>query len=264
MDELVNMGGTKIYTRKEMEKVFSEQKFQQSGMVDESTIVSLGKLKGVKFIITGSVNNVDLSYKIYTDNTKKSLNRGQSGSPVVDFLGAATAAALEAQEGWNIGTEIVVRILDVETGEVLLSKKMTGKQNIGKMPYPNYDALIGGIKKAAAQGLKTLRPDMSKYFPLKGYIVQIKNSPDGKERAALINIGEKEALKSGHHLFVYTFEEVEDPLSGKKECDAPKLPVELIVTDQLQPDRAWTIVDGKPEQFGLIKAGQLVERVPLR
>jgi curli biogenesis system outer membrane secretion channel CsgG len=265
MDEIVNMGGAKVYTRKEMGKVFSEQKFQQSGMVDDATMVRLGKLKGVKYIITGSVNNVDLKWVSY-QSARQGLGKGGSGSFLADLAMAAGAAALETQEGWNIGTEITVRILDVESGEVVLSKKMTGKHIIGKIPYPNYDALIGGIKKAASKSLETARPELSKYFPLKGYITMIKNSPDAKEKAVRISIGEKVGIKPGNELFVYTFEEVEDPMSGKKECDVQKLPISLVVSsDQLQPNVAWAMVEaGKPEQLRMVKVGQLVERKPLK
>jgi len=60
-DEIVNMGGATVFTRKEIEKVLSEQKFQHSGLTDDRTLVQLGKLVGVKYIITGSVVNVDLA-----------------------------------------------------------------------------------------------------------------------------------------------------------------------------------------------------------
>ena len=267
MDEIVNMGGAKVYTRKEMDKVFSEQKFQQSGMVDDSTLVSLGKLKGVKYIITGSVNNVDLKWVSYK-SAKQSLGKGGSSSSslLADLARAAGTAALESQEGWNIGTEVTVRILDVETGEVVLSKKMTGTHIIGKTPYPNYDALIGGIKKAASKSLATARPELSKYFPLKGYVTMIKNSSDGKEKAVRISVGEKVGIKPGNELFVYTFEEMEDPMSGKKECDVQRLPITLRVSsDQLQPNVAWAMVEAsKPEQLCMIRVGQLVERKPLK
>jgi hypothetical protein len=220
-------------------------------------------LQGVKYILTGSVNNVDLSYKSFTQE-RKTLSKGGSGNTTVDILGVVSSVALATQEGWNIGTEITLRILDVESGQVMFSKKLIGRNNIGKIPYPNYDALIGGIKKAAAKSLQDARPDLSKYFPLKGYIVQIKNSPNGSQRAALVSMGEKEGLKPGHKLYVYTFDEVEDPLSGKRDCDAPTLPVILVVSNQSQPDRAWTLAEGSPEQVRMLKAGQLVERVPLR
>ncbi|MFA6411756.1 MAG: CsgG/HfaB family protein [Syntrophales bacterium] len=265
LDEIVNMGGAKVYTRKEMDKIFSEQKFQQSGMVDDATMVQLGKLKGVKYIITGSVNNVDLKWVSY-QSAKKDLGKGGSGNQWVDLAMVVGAAALEAQEGWNIGTEVTLRVLDVESGEVVLSKKMMGKHIIGKIPYPNYDALIGGIKKSTSKSLQSARPELSKYFPLKGYVTMIKNSPDGKEKAVRISVGEKVGIKPGNELFVYTFEEIEDPMSGKKECDVQRLPVSLIVSsDQLQPNVAWALADAsKPEQMKMIRVGQLVERKPLK
>jgi hypothetical protein len=186
----------------------------------------------------------------------------------LDLLGTAIAATLEAQEGWNIGTELTMRILDVETGEILLSDKVTGKHNIGKIPYPNYDALIGGIKKAASQGIEYTRPKLSKWFTVKGYIRQMRTSPDEKQRVASISIGEKMGLKPGSPLIVYTFEEMEDedPVSGKRTvtCNMVKLPVELIITDQIQAESAWAIVEGKPEAIKRVRVGQLVERKPLK
>jgi curli biogenesis system outer membrane secretion channel CsgG len=277
MDQLVNMGGAKVFTRKEMEKIFSEQKFQQSGLTDESTLVRLGKLVGVKYIITGSVNNVDLTYKTYESARKGARDTGKEvakrsedkGTALTGLLiGTAVAATLEAMEGWNIGTEITLRILDVETGEVLFSDKVIGKQNIGKIPYPNYDALVGGIKKAASTGLENSRPKLSKWFTVKGYINQLRTSSDGKERIARLSIGEKMGIKPGSKLIVSTFEEMEDedPATGNKKitCNIFKLPVELTVSDQIQAEGSWAMIEGKPEDVKRIKVGQLVERKPLK
>ncbi len=265
-DELVNMGGAKVFTRKEMDKIISEQKFQRSGLVDESTLVRLGKFAGVKYIITGSVNNVDLSYKTF-ESARQGLGKGGSGNWGVDLLGSLTAAGLESQEGWNIGTELTMRILDVETGEVLFSDKVHGKHIIGKIPYPNYDAIVGGIKKAASKGLEDARPKLSKWFTVKGYIRQLRTRQDEKERYANLNIGEKVGIKPGTKMIAYTFEEMEDedPVSGTKKitCNIVKLPVELTVTDQVQAESAWATVEGKPQDLKRVKVGQLVERQPL-
>ena len=259
MDELVNMGGAKVFTRKEMEKIISEQKFQSSGLVDESTLVSLGKLAGVKYIVTGSINNVDLTYKTH-ESARQGLERGGS------LLSSLMAASLEAQEGWNIGTELTMRIMDVETGEVLFSDKVNGKHVIGKIPYPNYDVLVGGIKKAASKAIHGSRPKLSKWFTVKGYIRQLRTHQDEKERYANISIGESVGLKPGSKLIAYTFEEMEDedPVSGNKKitCNILKLPVELTVTDQIQAESAWATVEGRPEDLKRVKVGQLVERMP--
>ena len=257
MDELFNMGGATVYTRKDMEKIMTEHKFQRSGLVDETTLARLGKLAGIKYIITGSINNVNLSYKTY-ESAREGLGK------YAGLIGSAMAAGMETQEGWNIGTDVALRIIDVETGEVLFSKVVSGKHIIGKIPYPNYDAIIGGVKKAAAKGLEDTRPQLSRWFTVKGYIVQTRSSADGKQRSALINIGEKQGLKTGSELFVYTFQEIADPFDErKKSCDMVKLPVTLKVTEQLQADKAWVMIKGKPECIQRVKVGQLVERKPL-
>ncbi|MFB3926065.1 MAG: CsgG/HfaB family protein [Syntrophales bacterium] len=254
-NEIVNMGGAKVFTRTEMQKVINEHKFQRSGLVDDTQLVRLGKFAGVKYIVTGSVNNVNLAWKDY----------GSSGFKQQSGLGYVIAGGLlSTQEGWNISTEVAIRILDVETGEILFSKVVSGREIIGKTPYPNYDALIGGIKKAAAKGLEDARPQLSKWFTLKGYIFQTRTSPDGKERSALINIGEKQGLKEGDRLVAYTFQEIADPFDeSKKECDIVKLPTEIEVTNQLQAEKAWVIVRGDAGSIKRIKVGQLVERAPL-
>lgn len=255
MNELVSMGGAKVYTRTEMKKVLNEQKFQQSGLVDDTHLMRLGKLAGIKYIITGSVNNVSLTWKDYGST--------QTGSHA-GFLTAITRAILAAQEGWNIVTDIALRIIDVETGEVVFSKIVSGREVIGKVPFPDYDVLIGGIKKAAANALKDCRPELSRWFTVKGYILQTRTAPDGMTRSALINIGEKQGLKMGQKLVTYTFQEITDPFDeSKKLCDMMKLPVELIVMDQLQPDKAWVIIKGDKEAIKRVKVGQLVERSAL-
>jgi len=254
INELTTMGGARVFTRSEMQKIINEQKFQRSGLVDESQLARLGKLGGFKFMVTGSVNNVNLVWK-----DLGSSQMGQYG------LGAALLGAVAStQEGWNITTDIALRILDVETGEILFSKIVSGREIIGKTPYPNYDALIGGIKKAAAKGLEDARPELSKWFTLKGYIFQTRSNADGSQRSALVNIGEKQGLKAGQKLVVYTFQEITDPFDeSKKSCDIMKLPVEIEVTDQLQADKAWVIIKGDKNIIKRVKVGQLVERVPL-
>ncbi len=257
-NEIVNMGGAKIFTRNELKKVLEEQKFQMSGLADDRTLVQLGKLAGVKYIVTGSVNNVDLKWVSLEEV------RGAAKRVVGGLVGAAIAIAAEQQEGWNISADITLRIIDVETGEIVFSKIANGKHIIGKTPYPNYDTLIGGIKQASSKAVADLRPELSKWFTLRGYILQTRTSPDGKQRAALVSIGQKMGIKQNDQLFVMTFQEVKDPFTNKVSCDIVKLPLKLVVTNQVQEDKAWAIIEGEPNQIARVKTGQLVERVPLK
>lgn len=263
VDEIVNLGGAKIFSRTELQKVMDEQKFQQSGLANDSTLVSLGKLVGVQFIITGSINNVNLSYVDLTQTKKSTQDLGKQFGLIGQIVGAVGAAAMESQEGWNIATEVTVRIIDVETGEIVLSKKVNGKHIIGKIPYPNFDALVGGIKKASSKSLLDTRPQLSKYFSLKGYIWEIRTSPDGKERIAMVNIGESHGLKGGQKLIIYTFYEKKDPMTGQAACTKGKLNVELTVSNQVDTQHAWVTIKGESADVQKVKVGQIVERAPL-
>lgn len=267
MDQIKALGSVQVYSRRELAKTFDELKLQQSGLFDNTTAVKLGKLVGVRYIVTGSFNNIAISYKSLESLRRGSQDIGNKTGQQLDgwggvaavIIGAAGAVAAEAAEGWKIESEVMVRILDVETGEVLFSKQLVGKENIGKMRYPGFAEVVGGVKKAAAKDLPTLKPALARYFTTKGYIYQTKTSVDGKTKIALINLGKINGLREGSQLVAYTFQGVEDPIAGKYTCDQSRLPVILRVSEQLQVDKCWVIVEGTPQSVRKVNVGQLVE-----
>jgi len=254
--QLVEMGGAKVYTRKDLQKIIEEQKFQQSGLADEKTLVQIGKLAGVRYIITGSVNNVNLKW-VSAEYAKKGLSK------YLGLVGAIAAAAIETREGWNLTTDLTIKIIDVQTGEVAFAKNISGHEVLGKTPQLSFDALIGGIKKAAMNAIKEAKKDLSKYFTVRGYIIQTRTSPEKDSRFALISVGSKAGVQPGQEFYVYTFQVVVDPFKKVEECDMVKLPVVLEVTNQVQDTKAWTIVEGDKDQIMRVKVGQLVERKPI-
>jgi len=258
IDEFVNMKGAKVFTRTDLQKVLQEQKFQMSGLVDDKTAVQIGKLAGVRYVVTGAVNNVDLKW-VDLEDLKGGLQKHLGG-----LAGSLLAAGAASQEGWNISVTISVRMIDVETGEIVISKQVSGKHVIGKTPYPSYDALIGGIKKASEKALADLRPDFSKHFSPKGYIYEVRRSQDGKVKVALTNMGTQQGVDKGTVLYVYTLEEVQDPIKGTKKCALSKLPVVLKVSDQVQAEQSWAVIEGEPQNIAKVKVGQMVEREPLK
>lgn len=270
MDQFKGLGGVKVYTRKDMPRIFDEMKFQQSGMVDEKTAVKLGKLIGARYIVTGSFNNIALSYTSMQELRRASRDLGNKTAEQLEgwagvaaiVVGAAGAVAAEAVEGWKIDAEVMVRIVDAETGEVLFSEKITGRENIGKMAYPGFAEVVGAVKKAASQKMGNLKQSLSKHFIARGYIFQTRTSPDGSQRIALINLGRINGLREDSRLSVFAFSEIEDPITGRKICDQSRLPVTLIMTEQLQPDKAWVLIDGNSDQVKRVKTGQLVETKP--
>ena len=257
VSELSNIGGMRIFTRRDLQKVLQEQKFQMSGLVDPNTAVQIGRLAGVKYIVTGAVNNINLKWVEIGEGAKRGLSQN------LGLLGTALAVGASTQEGWNLTVDIVVKVIDTETGEVVLTKTVSGREVLGKTPTFNFDSIIGGAKKAAQEALEDIRPDLSKLFPLRGYIIQLRTAPDKKSRYALINVGSKNGVKEGQEFFVIDFQAIQDPITGKTTCDQIKLPVTLVVSTQIQPDKAWTVVKGDKNQIMRVKLGQVVERKPL-
>lgn len=230
IDELVNIGGVKVFTRTEMEKVLEEHKFQMSGLVDDATLIKVGRLAGLEYIIAGSVNDIGISH--------------------TGFVGKEGA----------ITVEIAVRMLDITTGEIIASKRVKGRHLLDSA---DVIGMTSAIKKASGKALEDLRPVFSKRFTLKGYILQTRTSLDGKERVALVNFGEKQGLKPGSKLFIYTFQEIKDPFTGKSTCDKVRLLVEAEITEQIQEDKAWVMLSGDINQVRRVRAGSLVERAPM-
>ncbi|NPU83590.1 MAG: hypothetical protein HPY65_03795 [Syntrophaceae bacterium] len=267
LDQIRGIPGIRVYARKELSKVFDEMKLQQSGMVDQATAVQLGKLAGARFIVTGSFNNIALSYRSTESIQKGGRDIGRRAADQrkgddalwAALAGHAVAAVAEAAEGWTVEAEVLVRVLDVESGEVIFSKRFAGKEGLGKIPYPGFAEVVGGVKKAGTKNLEDLRPALSRQFSARGYIFQTKTSPDGKQRIALVNLGSKAGVTESTQLSVYAFAEVEDPISGQKTCDQSRLPVVLKMTDQIQPDKAWVRIEGEPDCVKRVKAGQFVQ-----
>jgi curli biogenesis system outer membrane secretion channel CsgG len=246
IDEIVNMGGAKVFTRTEMNKVLEENRFQMSGLVDDSTLIKFGKLAGLEYVITGSINDINVHVSTKEESYVELFTK-QKGKRIV----TETAAEVE----------LTIRMIDVTTGEVIVSKKVKSQSSL---EGGSAVQAISGIKKASGEALKDIRPEFSKRFTIRGYILQTRMSPDGKERSALINIGEKQGMKAGYKVVIFAFQEIKDPFTGKSICDKVKLPIEGEVTDQIQEDKAWILIKGDTNQVRRVQTGALVERAPLK
>jgi len=65
MDKMFNNANSfNMITRSEIAAIMKEQKFQYSGMVDDSTAASLGKLLGAQAIIVGDIAGADYTRRL--------------------------------------------------------------------------------------------------------------------------------------------------------------------------------------------------------
>lgn len=98
--ELSSTKKFKLLERKEIEKVISELRFGESGLVDPSTKSRLGKIKGAQYLVMATVSS-------FEENTSK---KGGGISFMGFGVGASAAKAYIAVD---------LKVVDVETSEVI-------------------------------------------------------------------------------------------------------------------------------------------------
>ncbi len=99
---LVKSQQFRVFERQQISKALDEQKFQQSGVVDAKTAVQVGKMIGAEYVVYGAITN----FGIRTESTNAIFyqNKKQIAESQVD-----------------------VRIINVETGEVVYSMDGRGQ-----------------------------------------------------------------------------------------------------------------------------------------
>jgi curli biogenesis system outer membrane secretion channel CsgG len=123
--ELVSQGKGKLrmVERERLNEIRNELNFQQSGEVDTATVQKVGKLLGVKYMITGKVTR--FAYK------DSSIKGGWLAGALVGKLtgnSIASGAAGDTQIGKaSFNGRLDVRLIEVETGEILETLKDESK-----------------------------------------------------------------------------------------------------------------------------------------
>jgi curli biogenesis system outer membrane secretion channel CsgG len=112
VDALVNDGTFRVIERKKLDTVLAEQDFAHSNRAEPSaaTLAKIGKIKGVKYIIAGSI-------------TKFSTEK-RGGGLRIKGIGVGGAKG-KAQ------VNLTARVIDVTTGEIVASVKGEGISNKG-------------------------------------------------------------------------------------------------------------------------------------
>ena len=252
-----NSGGADLFTRSDMDKIDAELKFQDSGLVDPKSIVKFGKTSGVKFILTGSIDNVEQIYRgnnKVSNEIKKVAVRTQSDA--FKLVSAVLSIGTTVTDGMLISTKMTVRLLDVETGKIVFSKQLQDSVNIGQVKNPSYDQIVGGIKASLLKSLPNLEEDLSIYFSVKGYITQIRSN-DG-DIIAQVNLGRDYKITEDQLFNVYVLEENEDPINGMITCDVIETTTKLRASSQITAKSTWSTID--EGNASILKLGQLIQK----
>ncbi len=116
-------GKVRMVERERLDEIRGELQFQQSGEVDVNTVQKIGKLLGVKYVMTGKVTR--FAYK------EGGFSSGWGvGALVGKVTGNSTAGAVAGDVNIKKATfsgRLDCRLIEVETGEILWSGKDEAK-----------------------------------------------------------------------------------------------------------------------------------------
>lgn len=190
-----------VVERSAIDKILKEQNLQTSDLTDPSKAVSLGAMLGTQFLVQGTIVN------IHTTTSKKD----KKSTCKVDLL---------------------IRIIDVTTGQIIASKDIAGVSDKKKDKSANiaYDAMDNADKE--------IRSGIKHVFPVEGKIVRFvepetdkkgkkKEKTDKKPKdQVLISCGRDLGISEGDKFQVIQEEEIAvDGQIFKRQKEVGKLKV---------------------------------------
>ncbi len=118
VDAILEDGSFRVFERKKLASVLGEQDLANSNRADPDAkmVAKLGKVAGVKYLITGSIT------KFGTEDSKKG-----GGGMLGGRLGGAIGGVGMSKGKATVG--ITVRIIDTATSEIMLSAKGDGESS---------------------------------------------------------------------------------------------------------------------------------------
>jgi len=111
----VGAGKIRLIERERLNEIRQEQAFGQSGEVDTATAVKLGKLLGVKYMVTGKITRFA--------SQKSGVSTGWGVGNLVgrltkDSTAGAIAGSIDVKKT-SFDGRLDARVIDVETGEII-------------------------------------------------------------------------------------------------------------------------------------------------
>jgi curli biogenesis system outer membrane secretion channel CsgG len=136
INELATTRSFQILERKELGSAISEQQLSESGLVDSSTKIKSGKIKGAEYLIAATIS----AFEENTTNTGGGINyRGYS------FGGEQKTAYIA----------IDLKVIDAETGEIADCRTVEANSSSGGMSLSGPSELIPGLSGGLSKQAKT-------------------------------------------------------------------------------------------------------------
>ena len=185
---LVNTARFEVVERNKIDKVFQEQNFGMSGMVDDATAAEVGKILGAEYVVFGSI----------TSATRKDIDK--FGYILI-----------------RIEVGIDVRAVNTSTGKILLSEAAIGVSESKLVTSANGTIVSGAIDynsayaDASRDAIEKIGKKIADLSPLIGFVLSV----DSEQ--ILIDIGEEQGVKNGDKFVAFTVgDEILHPATGKR------------------------------------------------
>jgi tetratricopeptide (TPR) repeat protein len=189
-----------LVDRASIDKVLSEMKFSQSGLVDEKTAVRLGKLVGAQGIYTGVVNLNNYDDSHYTERRQTCTRYEQKK----DDKGRTYQGACIHWRYYNVNClkrvanfSATPRHVDVSTGRVLYSRNLSAtKDSSGCEDTRPIQSETVLLEQARQQVKNEFRRDIAPYYVTREIkLLDSKDGIDSKEAVSKLKRGMEYADK---------------------------------------------------------------------
>ena len=248
---LVSVGGVNVYNRSYMDKIMQEHKFQMS-IADPDSVVEFGNLSGVRYIITGSVDNINAKYVRPTEVEN-------NGSDFGSILSAVSAGYDAFISGWFVTAKITIELIDTETGKIIYSDTMDSKRRATQSKNFQADIIINTAKSIITEDMHQFRENAAKVFAVTGYVNELR----GGKQIAQINIGSKDGIRKGDVLDVLSVNVSKDFRTNQVKCELINTGISIEISEQISDESAWGYVEGKKDNLENIMIGSIVRRSEL-
>jgi tetratricopeptide (TPR) repeat protein/curli biogenesis system outer membrane secretion channel CsgG len=122
IQSLVNNQHFAVVEREQLAKIMSEQSLSATGFVDKNAAIRMGKLFGVDALMVGSG-------EYYVTDT---VSRSEESKAFTNMVVYYKEAVLKRR----VNVAITYRVIDTETGEILVSRNLSNAMESATAPFP--------------------------------------------------------------------------------------------------------------------------------
>ncbi len=138
-----------VVSRKDLDKIISEQKLQSSELMDEETATRVGKLIGAQAIINGEIASATATSGKYKQDRTKCLKYVKDEGCVKYRYYKVTCNTLQAAVSANLN------IVDIETGSIIYGDNISKEYSADSCKSEQFFGLLsvnGGSKQILSKG----------------------------------------------------------------------------------------------------------------